>query len=409
MAGRRGNVAAGAGPAAAMNARAAPAPIRPRIAGLAESPIREIAHEGMGLAGVIPLWFGEPDLPTPEFIVAACDRALRAGHTFYTHNAGVTELRETIAAYTARLYGRPLGAERVTVTAAGMNALMMAAELLIDAGDNLVGVTPMWPNFFRCVEIAGGRVREVPLEAGDGGWRLDLDRLFDACDERTRAICVNSPSNPTGWVMERGEQRAALDFCRERGLWLIADEVYARIIYDYDRPAAPSFLELAEPDDPLLVVNSFSKSWAMTGWRLGWLTAPPALGPVLEKLTEFNIASPATHSQHAGIAAIREGEAFVADMVARYRTARDTVQQRLGAMRRVRLAPMQGAFYAFFAVEGMSDSRQFAKDALRKTRVGLAPGMAFGAGGDGYMRLCYAKSPAVLGEALDRLAPLLDA
>ena len=405
MAGRRGNVAAAAGPAA-VNARAAPAPIRPRIAGLAASPIREIAHEGMGLADVIPLWFGEPDMPTPDFIVAACDRALRAGHTFYTHNAGVAELRETIAAYTARHYGRPFGAERVTVTAAGMNALMMAAELLIDAGDNLVGVTPMWPNFFRCVEIAGGRVHEVPLEPGNGGWRLDLDRLFDACDARTRAICINTPSNPTGWVMERGEQRAVLEFCRERSLWLIADEVYARIIYD--RPAAPSFLELAEPEDPLLVVNSFSKSWAMTGWRVGWITAPPALGPVLEKLTEFNVASPATHSQHAGIAAIREGEAFIAGMVARYRAARDTVQRRLGNMRRVRLAPMQGAFYAFFAVEGMSDSRQFAKDALRKTRVGLAPGMAFGAGGEGHMRMCYAKSPALLGEALDRLAPLLD-
>lgn len=380
--------------------------ISPRVAALAASPIREIAHEGMNTPGTIGLWFGEPDRPTPEFIVAASDRALRAGHTFYTPNAGVPELRRTIAEYTARLYGRPVAPERVTVTAAGMNALMLVAEALIDPGDNLVGVTPMWPNFFRCVEIMGGEVREVALTPGDGGWRLDLDRLFDSCDERTRAVCINSPSNPTGWVMEAEEQRAVLEFCRARGLWIVADEVYARIAYD--RPLAPSFLEVADADDPVIVVNSFSKSWAMTGWRLGWIDAPPALGPALEKLTEFNVASPATHCQHAGITAIRDGEPFVAEMVARYRAARDVVQQRLGAMRRVRLAPMQGAFYAFFAVDDMTDSRAFARRALRETRVGLAPGMAFGAGGEGHMRLCYAKSPELLGEALDRLAPLLD-
>ena len=390
-----------------MNGTAAALPIRSRVATLAGSPIREIAHEGMGIDGAIPLWFGEPDRPTPEFIVAASDRALRAGHTFYTPNAGVAELRETIAAYASRLHGRAIAADRVTVTAAGMNALMLVAELLFDPGDTLVGVTPVWPNFFRCVEIMDGRVRETPLAVGPDGWRLDLDRVFDACDSRTRAICVNSPSNPTGWVMEADEQRALLDFCRARGLWLIADEVYSRVIYD--RPVAPSFLTLAEPEDRVLVIDSFSKTWAMTGWRIGWLVAPPALGPVLEKLTEFNVASPATHSQHAGIAAIREGEPFVADMVARYRAARDAVRQRLGAMRRVRLAPMTGAFYAFFAVEDARDSRELARTLLREARVGLAPGMAFGAGGEGFLRLCYAKSPALLGEALDRLAPFLDA
>lgn len=399
MAGRRGDVTP-------MTEARPGARISPRVVALAASPIREIAHEGMKTPGTIGLWFGEPDLPTPEFIVAASDRALRAGHTFYTPNAGVPELRRTIAEYTARLYGRAVAADRVTVTAAGMNALMIVAEALIDPGDNLVGVTPMWPNFFRCVEIMGGEVREVALTAGDGGWRLDLDRLFDSCDGRTRAVCVNSPSNPTGWVMEAEEQRAVLEFCRARGLWVIADEVYARIVHD--RPLAPSFLEVADADDPVIVVNSFSKSWAMTGWRLGWIDAPPALGPALEKLMEFNIASPATHCQHAGVTAIRDGEPFVADMVARYRAARDVVQQRLGAMRRVRLAPMQGAFYAFFAVDGVADSRAFARRALRETRVGLAPGMAFGAGGEGHMRLCYAKSPELLGEALDRLAPLLD-
>ncbi len=388
-------------------ARSPRLPVRPRIAALAGSPIREIAHEGMGLDNVIPLWFGEPDRPTPEFIIAASDRALREGHTFYSHNRGVEALRDTIADYTTRLYGRPIGRDRITVTTAGMNALMIVAELLIDPGDNLVGVTPMWPNFFRCVEIMDGQVHEVPLVPRDGGWRLDLDRLFDACDERTRAICINSPSNPTGWVMETDAQKAVLDFCRARGLWLIADEVYARIIYD--RAVASSFLDLAEPEDLVLVVNSFSKSWAMTGWRLGWMTAPVSAGRLLEKLIEFNVASPATHCQHAGITAIRDGEAFVSDMVAGYRIARDMTRQRLGAMRRVRLAQPEGAFYAFFGVEGITDSRQFAREVLHRTGVGLAPGIAFGAGGEDFMRLCYAKSPELLSEAFDRLTPLLDA
>jgi aspartate/methionine/tyrosine aminotransferase len=381
-------------------------PIRAQVAELQPSGIREIAHAGMGRAEVIALWFGEPDLPTPDFIIEAADRALRAGETFYSHNRGVPELRHVLAEYTGRLYGRAIDVERITVTSAAMNALMLIAELLVDPGDNIVLASPLWPNFFRSIEIMAAEARQVPLATDGEGWRLDLDRLFDACDERTRAICVNSPSNPTGWMMERETQAAILDFCRARGLWVIADEVYARIVYD--RPHAPSFLEFAEPDDLLLVVNSFSKSWAMSGWRLGWITAPVALGEALEKLNEYNVASPATGTQHAGITAVREGEPFIRDMVERYRIARDIVQQRLGAMRRVRLTRPEAAFYAFFSVEGVGDSRAFAKKVLAETGVGLAPGTAFGKGGESFLRICYAKTPELLGEAFDRLEPLLD-
>jgi aspartate/methionine/tyrosine aminotransferase len=392
--------------AAAATAGKGRLPIRAEVAELQPSGIREIANAGMGRAEVIALWFGEPDLPTPDFIVAASDRALRAGETFYSHNRGVPELRHALAEYTGRLYGRAIDVERITVTAAAMNALMLIAELLVDVGDNIVLASPLWPNFFRCIEIMGGEARQVPLATDGEGWRLDLDRLFDACDERTRAICVNSPSNPTGWMMERETQAAILDFCRARGLWVIADEVYARIVYD--RAHAPSFLEIAEPDDLLLVVNSFSKSWAMSGWRLGWITAPEALGETLEKLNEYNVASPGTGTQHAGITAVREGEPFIRDMVERYRIARDIVQQRLGAMRRVRLTRPEAAFYAFFSVDGVGDSRAFAKKVLAETRVGLAPGTAFGKGGERFLRICYAKTPELLGEAFDRLEPLLD-
>ena len=381
--------------------------IRTQVRELQHSGIREIAHVGMDRPGVIPLWFGEPDLPTPDFIIAASDAALRAGETFYSHNRGVPELRDTISDYTNALYGMALDIDRITVTSAGMNALMMIAELLVEPGDNIVFVTPLWPNFFRCVEIMGGEARQVPLQRSGAGWALDIDRLFEACDGRTRAVCVNSPSNPTGWMMDRKTQAEVLSRCRQRGIWLIADEVYARIIYD--RPYAPSFLELAEPEDLMLVVNSFSKTWAMTGWRLGWITAPASIGQALESLSEYNVASPSTNAQYAGITAIRDGEPFVADMVDRYRIARDMVQQRLGAMRRVRLTRPEAAFYAFFAVDGVDDSRVFAKRILDETNVGVAPGTAFGEGGEDYLRICYAKSPELLAEAFERLAPLLDA
>ena len=382
-------------------------PIRHQVGELQGSLIREIAHEGMSDPDIIPLWFGEPDLATPTFIIEAADRALRAGHTFYTPNLGIPELRETLSSYMSGLYQRNISVDRVVVTAAAMNGMMMTAEALFDPGDNMVAVTPVWPNFFRCVEIMDGQVRMVPLTTDQAGWQLDLDQLFDACDARTRAIYINSPNNPTGWVIDREQQRTVLDFCRQRGLWVISDEVYARIIYD--QSLAPSFLEVAEPEDLVIVMNSFSKSWAMTGWRLGWITGPPRLTPVIEKLNEYNVASPSTVAQHAGVIAIQDGENFVTSMVERYRVARNVIHQRLGSMARVRMPKPDAAFYAFFTVDGMTDSRSFARQTMHKTKVGLAPGLAFGAGGENYLRICYAKSPEVLGTALDRLAPVLDA
>ena len=382
-------------------------PIRHQVGNLQDSLIREIAHEGMSDPDIIPLWFGEPDLATPTFIIEAADRALRAGHTFYTPNLGIPELRETLSSYMSGLYQRNISVDRVVVTAAAMNGMMMTAEALFDPGDNMVAVTPVWPNFFRCVEIMDGQVRMVPLTTDQAGWQLDLDQLFDACDARTRAIYINSPNNPTGWVIDREQQSTVLDFCRQRGLWVISDEVYARIIYD--QSLAPSFLEVAEPEDLVIVMNSFSKSWAMTGWRLGWITGPPRLTPVIEKLNEYNVASPSTVAQHAGLTAIQDGENFVTSMVERYRVARNVIHQRLGSMARVRMPKPDAAFYAFFTVDGMTDSRSFARQTMHKTKVGLAPGLAFGAGGENYLRICYAKSPEVLGTALDRLAPVLDA
>ena len=382
-----------------------PRNVRPAIAELAFSQIREISRLGMGREDTIALWFGEGDAPTPPFITAAAARALDEGRTFYAPNRGIPELRECLAAYMRGLYGVALDDDRVTVTASAMNGIMIAIQCTVEGGDNVVIVGPLWPNFAGSIQIMGAEPRFAPLIHDDAGWRLDLDRVMAAVDARTRAIVVNSPGNPTGWVMTAAEQAALLDLSRARGIWVIADEVYARIVYDGG--CAPSFLEVAEPEDRLLVVNSFSKSWSMTGWRLGWLVAPSDLGETLEMMNEYNIAGPATFAQHAGITAVREGEEYVAALVAGYRTARDVVHQRLSAMARVRASLPAGAFYSFFAVDGLDDSRAFAKRLLAETGVGLAPGSAFGPGGEGHMRLCFTSSPERLTQAMDRIAPLL--
>jgi aspartate aminotransferase len=379
--------------------------LRPRISELPASKIREVADAGIGRADLIPLWFGEPDLPTPAFICEAASRALRAGDTFYQPNAGIPELRTALARYMSRLYGRSIGPEHVIVSASAMNALMLVMQALVDPDDVVVTTTPAWPNLPAVPTILCGRIRSVPLTPANAGWRLDLERLFAACDRRTRVIFLNSPNNPTGWMMSAEEQAAVLEFARARGIWIVSDEVYARIVYD--RPVAPSFLEQAAPEDRVIVVNSFSKSWAMTGWRLGWITAPAELVPSFEMLTEYNIAGPAGFIQRAGVVAVQDGEPFVSEIVARYGAARELVISRLGGIQHLSLPTPAAAFYAFVRVDGLSDSLAFAKELLQAAGVGLAPGAAFGEGGEGRLRLCFAASLPTLEQALDRFADFM--
>ncbi len=379
---------------------------RGRIDRLTSSKIRDVANAGMGLEDVIALWYGEPDLPTPEFISKAAADSLSRGETFYTENRGVEELRAAIVEYMNGLHAKPVDIDRITVTASGMASINLIQQVLTEPGDNVVVNGPIWPNLTATIAIMGGEPRQVPLEFGNDGWRLDLNRLTAQVDSRTRAVMINSPSNPTGWLMEREDQERLLEFCRKRGIWLVSDEVYSRLVYD--RPVAPSFIDIAEPDDKVIVVNSFSKTWCMTGWRLGWIAAPASLGPTLEKMIEFHYSCPAHFSQMAGIVAVRDGEPFVKDMIDRYRAARDLAIDRLQAMRRVRVHRPKAAFYAFFKVEGMTDSLETCKEILRQTRVGLAPGIAFGPEGEGYIRLCFASTLERLTEAMDRIQPILD-
>lgn len=378
---------------------------RAQIDGLQDSQIRQIAHAGMGRDDVIALWFGESDEPTPSFIRDAASRALDEGHTFYPPNRGIPELLPALSDYMTALHGRPINEDRITVSASAMNGIMLVMQLLVDPGDNVVLVTPLWPNCAETVHIMGGETRRAPLDLENGRWHLDLDRLFDQCDGRTKAIFLNSPGNPTGWVMDVESQRAVLDEARERGITIIADEVYERLCYIGDR--APSFLDIAEPGDPVIAVNSFSKNWSMTGWRLGWLTHPPALGDRMGILTEYNIAGPTSFVQQAGVTALRDGEDYIASLKARYLENRNLICDRLAGWDRVRLARPDGAFYAFFAVDGTDDSMALAREILDKTGVGVAPGSAFGPEGEGWLRLCFGVRRETLATALDRLEGLI--
>ena len=380
--------------------------VRPRIQNLQASLIAEVAILGMGDPEVLPLWFGEGDLPTPRFITEAAARALEAGETFYTFERGVPALRQALAEYETRLHAKPVAASRIVVTTAGMQAIMLTVQALVDPGDNVLVVSPVWPNAAATIEIMGGEPRAVALgRREDGGFRLDLAALDRARDGRTKAIFLNSPSNPTGGVMTRAEGEALLDFTRRHGLYLIADEVYARVIYD--GTVAPSLLDIAEPEDRVVVVNSFSKAWAMTGWRLGWLVAPPEIVEVMGKLVQYNVSGAPTFIQHAAVTAVREGEDFTRSMTERYRAGRALVLDALRGLNRVQVSPPDGAFYAFIKVDGVTDSVAFAKEILAKTKVGLAPGAAFGLGGEGHLRLCFAASADRLQPALERLVPFL--
>jgi aspartate/methionine/tyrosine aminotransferase len=380
--------------------------VRPDIAALPGSRIAAIADYGRDRADLIPLWFGESDLPTPRFIQDAAMAAMAAGHMRYTAKRGVPELRQALADYLTGLYGRAVDHERIQVTASGMSAIMVALQCLVEPGRSVVSVSPVWPNANAAVRVLGGTVREVALDASPTGERtLDLGRLLGAIDATTVALFINSPGNPTGWVLDAAAMAAILDACRRRGVWIIADEVYGRIAFDRD--VAPSFLEYAEPDDRLIVVNSFSKAWCMTGWRLGWLTVPTDLLPYLEKINEFNTSGAADFTQRAGIVALREGEAFVADLRAMCRINRDHVFDRLAQLPRVHIGRPRAGFYAFFAVDGEPDSEALARRLIDQAAVGLAPGAAFGAGGEGHLRLCFASATPTIGAALDRLVPAL--
>ena len=383
-------------------ARALRAALRPLAAGLPESGIVKVFNHGRTKPGLIPLWAGEGDLPTPAFIADAASDALLGGETFYTYQRGLPPLREAIARYHARHYGRAYSAGDFFVTGGGMQAIQLAFQMTVGAGDEVIVPTPSWPNFRGAVETTGAKIVSVPMTLERDGWRLDLDRLFGAVGSRTRVIVVNSPANPSGWTASQAELKTILEFTRKRGLWILADEIYGR--FHFAGGVAPSLQHLIEPGDQVLFAQTFSKNWAMTGWRIGWLQAPVVLGQVIENLVQYNTSGTAPFMQRGAIAALEHGDAFVEAQVQRARQGLEIVTAALKPLNSVRFVAPAGAFYAFFGIDGVTDSLDAALRIVDEAGVGLAPGTAFGDGAEPYFRVCFLRSPEQVREAMQRLA-----
>ena len=384
--------------------------IRPDMRDVATSGIVEVFNYGRGRQGLIPLWVGEGDLPTPPFISEAAKVSLDRGETFYTWQRGVPELRAAIAAYMTQVYGAaPDGGafspENFFVTVGGMHAIEMATRLVVGPGDEALIPTPAWPNFVGALEISGARAVPVELDKGTR-WSLDPGKLEKAVTPLTRLIFLNTPANPTGFVATREEIAETLAIARRHGLWIIADEIYGRMVYDGLR--APSFHDVMVRDDKILFVQTLSKNWAMTGFRVGWLEAPAALGDVIENLVQYTTSGVPVFTQRAATTAIEQGETFLARQIERCRRSRDILCEGLAQTGRARFFEPEATFYLFFSVDGFPDSRALALRLIDEAGVGAAPGGAFGPGGEGHLRICFARDPEQIAQATRRIARWLN-
>lgn len=386
-----------------MNIETLLAHITPQARNEPDSGIVKAAMHGFSVRGVIALWTGEGNLPTPEaFSRPAIDSLLR-GETFYTWQRGIPELREALARYHTRHFGRAFSSENFFVTSSGMQSVQTAIQMIAGEDDEIIIPTPAWPNYAGPLRIQGSRPVEVAMQFQNGRWLLDLDRVFAAVTARTKAICLVSPSNPVGWTASLDELIAVRDFARARGLWIIADEVYSRFYYgERGEKRAPSFLDICEDEEMLLMANTFSKNWAMTGWRVGWLQAPRALGAAIERIIQYNSSGTPAFLQRGCVAALDDGDSFVDMQVAKARANRDIAARRLAEMPGVRFELPRGAFYLLFALEGMKDSTATTMRIIDEAKVGLAPGATFGPGGEGFLRMSFLCDPEKIETAMDR-------
>jgi aspartate aminotransferase len=369
--------------------------------------VRAVANSAMGREDVLPFWFGESDQPTPSFIREAGIASLHEGETFYSENLGRPYLRQAISTYLTDLHGQAIDTERVAVTASGNAALMLASQLLVEPGDRVVAVTPLWPNAVEIPKVVGGQVTCVSLEVREGQWALPLEKLLKALAPGTRMLVLNSPNNPTGWTIQRPEQQAILDHCRRHGIWIIADDVYERLIYADGVRSAPSFLTLTDDQDRLIVVNSFSKAWTMTGWRVGWMVVPPAILADLASLLEYNVSCVPEFSQRACAIALQQGEPYVLQLRAELAHTKKRLIAALRQLPRLEVPEADGAMYLFLRVAGQTDSLHLAERLIDEVGLGLAPGRAFGPEGEGWLRWCYAAEWTKVESGIERLARFL--
>ena len=371
------------------------------------SGIVEAAMHGFGKPDIIAFWSGEGNLPTPQAFARPATESLLKGETFYTYQGGIPELRQALARYHSRHYGRVFDAVNFLVTGGGMQAIQIALQMTVAAGEEVLIPTPAWPNYAAPMRMMGAKPIEVPMSFQNGKWALDLEQLFSSVGPRSKAICMNSPSNPLGWVASKADLIAIRDFARKHGLWIIADEVYGQFYYGVEGGRAPSFLDICDTEEQLLLCNTFSKNWAMTGWRVGWLQAPKALAKTIENYVQYNTSGTAVFMQRGCVAALDEGDEFIALQVAKAKANREAAIAALGEHPNIRLSSPDGAFYLFIGLEGMKDSMATTKRIIDEANVGFAPGSAFGAAGEGFLRMCYLKEEAKLAEGLARFSTWL--
>jgi len=373
-----------------------------------DSGIMSAVNHGNGREDVIPVWSGEGNVPTPEAFCRPAIESLLRGETFYTWQRGIPPLREALARYHTRHYGRKFEPENFFVTGGGMQAIQTIIQMIAGAGDEIILPTPAWPNYAGPMRLSGAKPVEVPLDFANGRWHLDLDRLFAAITARSKAIVLNSPSNPLGWTASLDDLKAIRDECRKRGLWIIGDEVYGRFYYGIAAETrAPSFLDICDSEEQMLLANTFSKNWAMTGWRVGWLQAPKAVGHAIERIIQYNTSGTAAFLQQGCAVALDEGEDFVAGQVTQARSNRDLVAAALRQHPQIRFELPRGAFYMFFAIDGMKDSLATTLRIIDEAGVGFAPGGTFGPGGEGFLRMCFLRDPRKLEEAMRRFSKWL--
>jgi aspartate/methionine/tyrosine aminotransferase len=373
-----------------------------------DSGIVRAAMYGFQKPGIIPFWSGEGNLPTPREFYEPVTESLAKGETFYTFQRGIPELRQALARYHSRHFGREFSFENFCVTGGGMQAIQTAIQIIAGDGDEIIIPAPAWPNYAGPLRLQGTKPVEVLMDFRNGKWSLDFDRLFAAATPRTKAICLNSPSNPLGWTASRDDLIAIRDFCRKRGIWILGDEVYNRFHYaPHGNLRAPSFLDICDVEERLILVNTFSKNWAMTGWRVGWIQTPRELAPVVERVIQYNTSGTPAFLQRGCVAALDLGDQFVDEQVARARANRDFVVSRLGQFGNIGFQIPDGAFYLFFAIEGMKDSMTTSLRIIDEANVGFAPGGTFGPGGEGHLRMCYLRDRQKLEEGLDRFSSWL--
>ena len=371
------------------------------------SRIRELADIAMKMDNVLKLYFGESNVPTPEYIKRAATKAMEEGYTFYTENAGLPGLRQDLADYYRRVQDVDLDPRsEIVVTASGVQALNVTIRCVLNPGDEALVLTPAWPNSTANIWMDNALPKEIPLMLRSDRYRVDFDSLEAAVTPRTRLLVYISPSNPLGWVATEDEQEELLEFARHHDLWLLADEVYDRLYYrdtELGVPS-PSILRKATRDDAVIVAQSFSKTYCMTGWRIGWLVARRDVGEKATQLNEFIISHPASFIQRAAQTALAQGEEELKKMLARLKESRDFCLAALRQMPGITVPSPDGAFYLFPKIEGLTDSFAFCRKLQEDTHVGLAPGVAFGAGGEGSVRICYAAERGILEQAMERLA-----